>query len=272
MFARTRALGVAFAITLVAGLALAQQSTVGGQSANPRFQTIRVFGDPATGPGATFQASGGGSDSAVWISSAAQAALGLRQGSAAANNRVWDFTANAEQFVGRAVDDANSGVGPWVTVDRTGTTIDTTNMQGTSVQANGVAVATVVAGQFTMTLTGCTANPNVTAEYYIVSGSGVANTSVVTLMIPSVSCTSNATTATLTGLPAAIQPGAQGGTQTCAPIRNNTAPVFGNLQLQIGSPTLIDLGAACGTSGGFTAAGTKGTSGGGPIIITYPLT
>ena len=147
-------------------------------------------------------------------------------------------------------------------------TVDSTGTTGT-ILADGTSTLTPTFGQFTMTLTGCTANPTATAEYYI-TGNGTK--ALVTLMIPSMSCTSNATTATLTGLPAAIQPTAQGGIQTCAPLRNNSASVHGDLQLQIGSPTLITLGVTCASHGSaFTAAGTKGTDGGGPIVITYPL-
>lgn len=319
MFARTRALGVAFAITLVAGLALAQQSTVGGSSSRPRYQQVTIAG--ALEPNLVQCSTGAASTNRCWLyrldtngdfrlvlandaaagvtnainidrtgttvdsitlqatsvvdSHATQPILRLTNSGAPADSKnlllrtgssTGDFAISLATDAAPDVAFTNAMV-----IDRTGTTVDSINLSATSVQANGVPVATVVTGSFTMTLTGCTANPNVTAEYYIVSGTA-ANTSVVTLMIPSVSCTSNATTATLTGLPAAIQPSAQGGIQTCAPIRNNTAPAFGHLQLQIGSPTLIDLGAVCGTSGGFTAAGTKGTNGGGPIIITYPLT
>lgn len=54
-------------------------------------------------------------------------------------------------------------------------------------------------GTFTASLTGCTTVPTVTAAY-----SKMNNT--VVLVIPAMTATSNATTMTITGLPAAIQP------------------------------------------------------------------
>lgn len=64
----------------------------------------------------------------------------LNESDAAANNRLWDQIAIGEQLLLRAVNDAGTVASPWATVDRTGTTIDTVNLQATTVQVNGVNV------------------------------------------------------------------------------------------------------------------------------------
>lgn len=42
----------------------------------------------------------------------------------ATDNKWWDFIVSSAQLQGRVVNDANSGAGNWITVDRTGTTVD----------------------------------------------------------------------------------------------------------------------------------------------------
>ncbi len=71
----------------------------------------------------TFSKSGGGTSSALFLSSIAPS-TSWNETDAAADNRLWDMLANSEQFMARAVNDANSVATNWVTVDRTGTTID----------------------------------------------------------------------------------------------------------------------------------------------------
>lgn len=50
--------------------------------------------------------------------------LDINEPGAAANNRRWGFIASSEQLQGFTQNDANNAAVPWVTVDRTGTTVD----------------------------------------------------------------------------------------------------------------------------------------------------
>jgi hypothetical protein len=56
---------------------------------------------------------------------------------AAADNQAWPIRISGEQFTIGALNDLGSVFTPWVTVDRTGTTIDLVNLQGTTVSVNG---------------------------------------------------------------------------------------------------------------------------------------
>lgn len=61
----------------------------------------------------------------------------LSESDAAANNRVWDFTAVGEQFQGRVGNDALGAFVNWLQVDRTLNVIDSVNLLATTVQVNG---------------------------------------------------------------------------------------------------------------------------------------
>lgn len=105
-----------------------------------------------------------------------------------------------------------------------------------------------VEGTFTITATGFTAAVTGTAKYII-------NGSVVTLFIPTLSGTSNATTFTLTGLPAAITP--VNSEVAIASIVDNTIAARGAYVL-IAASTTITMSTAPGAGGAWTNAGTKG--------------
>ena len=105
-------------------------------------------------------------------------------------------------------------------------------------------------GSFTATLTGCTTAPTATVLY-------VVTDNLVTLTIPSVSATSNATTCTLTGLPAYIQPATLNA--SCNIVGQNAGAYSNNITAAIspGSGT-ITLSFA-GSGAGWTNTGVKGT-------------
>jgi hypothetical protein len=66
-----------------------------------------------------------------------------------ANNTVWDFLVDAEQLVGRVVNDAISTSANWIAVNRTANTVDSINLTATTVQINGTSVndaASITAG------------------------------------------------------------------------------------------------------------------------------
>jgi hypothetical protein len=108
-------------------------------------------------------------------------------------------------------------------------------------------VNNIQTGTFTGTLTGCTTSPTATFNYTIINGS-IATVSCATTLL----ATSNATTCTITGLPAVLQPTRQ---QACgAQVEDNTLLVSGFVVFLAASGT-INLAVAGNT---FTPTGTKG--------------
>lgn len=126
--------------------------------------------------------------------------------------------------------------------------------------AGGLAsLANYVDSTFTVSLTGCSAAVTGTARY-IVAGN------LVTLYLPGLSGTSNATTCTLTGIPAAIRPATAQGNQPMV-IRDNSVFAFGYMQLNTdGTAFLAKSAAASGTD--WTNVGTKGIT---SVVISYFL-
>lgn len=57
---------------------------------------------------------------------------------AAANNKFWDILPVAEQYRMRIVNDAQNVFTNWLTVDRTGTTVDLIDLRATTVRATGI--------------------------------------------------------------------------------------------------------------------------------------
>jgi hypothetical protein len=107
-------------------------------------------------------------------------------------------------------------------------------------------LATATALTFTATGTGFTANPTGTARYYLVG-------SLVFLFLPELTGTSNATSFTITGMPAGITP-----TRTSyqvVPIVDNSVAAFGLVRLNASSTT-IDLFPNA-AAGNWTNANTK---------------
>ena len=109
-------------------------------------------------------------------------------------------------------------------------------------------VSTGTTATFTATGTGFTANPTATAAYSLTNN-------VVTLHIPSLSGTSNLTTFTVTGLPAAIRPATAHQQFQFAFVDNGGAATgTGRADIETnGTITLYTSAAA----GGWTGSGTK---------------
>jgi hypothetical protein len=135
---------------------------------------------------------------------------------------------------------------------------------------NGSAIAVSVSGTFTGTLTGYASNPSGTVNYEIV-GKRCTLT-----CLSAISGTSNATTMTMTGLPAACQPATGTPTLVCIVTANGGFPQLGVANI---SGSVITFGAALATGGintpidMFTGSlgnpGTKGLPAG--WTITYVL-
>ena len=84
----------------------------------------------------------GGSASSLLVSSS-QPIMGWQETDAAADNGVWDSGATGEQFQFRVVNDANSAATNIMTVDRTGTAIDSVIFPATAFVGIGLAGSTL---------------------------------------------------------------------------------------------------------------------------------
>lgn len=146
---------------------------------------------------------------------------------------------------GTASDNAISFTGSTITTLAVG--VNPTNStapfaQSTSTIGTGDASQ---AGSFTGTLTGCTTSPTASIEYSV-------NGDVVTLEIPALTATSNTTACTVTGMPAAIRPGAA---QDAIGITvDNSSSVVSRINIGTGGTLTLYTG----TSATFTGSGTKG--------------
>ena len=143
----------------------------------------------------------------------------------------------------------------------TGTTVLSNDNQfsGCTTNVSTSSTATAVAPSFfTATLTGCTTSPTGTARYEV-------NNGVATLTIPDMSGTSNSTSCTITGLPAALQTvNNQFGTP--ALILDNGTQSAEQVYVSGGTGTLVLR--KNGSDTGFTNSGTKGVRG---CTIVYRL-
>lgn len=115
-------------------------------------------------------------------------------------------------------------------------------------------------GTYEATLTGCTTSPTVTVRYVITG-------STVTIYVPSVSATSNATSCTLTGAPVAIRPTRDQGFSPTL-VQDNSALLIGLARMQTTGTIDLRPGAPFSASG-WTAANTKGAD---HFNLSYTLT
>lgn len=133
---------------------------------------------------------------------------------------------------------------------------DNTFLSNTTDISNNSGGSAKAPGSFTASLTGCTASVTGTARY-------VVDNDVCTLYLPGLTGTSNATSATITGLPAAIHPStAVFGTVLLA--LDNGAEVLAQCDITAGVLTLYRNGSTTG----WAAAGTKGVR---AQTITYRM-
>jgi hypothetical protein len=72
----------------------------------------------------TFTQARGASQATAIMASSSFPFIMLDQSNAAANNRYWDFGILSEQLIFRILNDADNSSSNWLTVDRTGTTVD----------------------------------------------------------------------------------------------------------------------------------------------------
>lgn len=112
--------------------------------------------------------------------------------------------------------------------------------------ANYLRIGAINTGSYTGTLTGCTTSPTGTIEWSLTGD-------VVTLQIPTISGTSNSTSATITGMPASIRP-STASSGIGITVDSGTAAIGRIVVETTGTITLYNSV----TAAGFTAAGTKG--------------
>ena len=112
-------------------------------------------------------------------------------------------------------------------------------------------------GTFTATATGMTTSPTGTCKYSVNDGA-------VTLDLPNITGTSNATTFTLTGAPASIRPAAD--KDVLCRVQDNSGAVGLGL-MRMKTTGVIELYVSAAGSA-FTAAGTKSVN---PMSVTYML-
>jgi hypothetical protein len=131
------------------------------------------------------------------------------------------------------------------------------NFTGTP-ELNGVQIFN--SGSFTGTLTGCTTAPTATIKWW-------QSGALVTLIIPGLTATSNTTSCTITGVPAALQVTGPNQSNNSIPfIEDNSVITYGVASVG----TVITLYKNASTSSAsFTAAGTKGIGAG--CMFTYAV-
>lgn len=112
-------------------------------------------------------------------------------------------------------------------------------------------------GTYTATGTGFTTSPTDTVTYSVMNG-------IVTLQLPNISATSNATTFTITGAPTAIRPAADRTIVT--PIKDNGAAYSLGL-CRVKTTGVFEIYSTI-EGGAFTASGTKALY---PASVSYPL-
>lgn len=140
-------------------------------------------------------------------------------------------------------------------VDNQANTVAYLRIQGNgTIKGGGPVAADLVdmtpdKGTFTVTYTGMSAGTSGTATWRRIGN-------LVTLYIPQLSGTSNATSFTATGLPSAIQPATLDQTGTVLAV-NNGVSITGQYQIVHGSGTITFYNSFA--SSGWTNSGTKGT-------------
>lgn len=126
-----------------------------------------------------------------------------------------------------------------------------------AIALGGVTAGQIAQGTFTATLTGYAANPTGTVTYTRIGKH------VFLRCFAGISGVSNATTMTMTGLPAAIQPSVNADNRFPTLLIDNTLNLLAGAGVVSGGTITFQLGVVSGTklamnSAGFTVVGTKG--------------
>ncbi len=146
----------------------------------------------------------------------------------------------------------------WATLVATALKTTASAIQGLGPVSGAFQDMTPDTGTFTITMTGCTGAITATASWFRIG-------KLAFLTVPAMSGTSNATTLTWTGIPAAIQSASVTNLVPLAACTNGGASV-NTVDIFIGSVSGTLTARIAGGASGFTASGTKGTAG-----FTIPL-
>lgn len=171
--------------------------------------------------------------------------IDLIETDATANNGGWRIQANNEQLIIYAMDDAKAVFTALLTLTRTSTALFST-------------------GSFTLGFTGFSADPPSNAARYAITGNHVA------LQLNFSTGTSNATTFTLTGLPASIRPARKQSLRIPSLVDNGTTLSTGHAV--VNTDGTISLHPSDSTVN-WTNSGDKGMSAGTSTYATlvYPI-
>lgn len=218
---------------LVAALCPMLMAPSGGFPSNPTFQTLMARSGSTFGPFLMFQDGAGTQQAIVGIAGGATSMCGT----GAAQN---DLCIRSSNHAIRISTDSGVTSSP---------------------------IATVTSGSYTGTITGCTTAPTVNVLYTVI---GAPTGGLVNLRFGTNACTSNATSFSITGAPAAIRPTSLdmtlGAVDGCG-WTDNSAIQCG--KVSVGMQTTGTIGFFLnGTSTGWTAAGGKSV---GPSTYSYPL-
>lgn len=172
---------------------------------------------------------------------------------AAVDNKLWYATAAAETLGFGTRNDAGAFGAEFITVNRTGTAVDSINFAATAVTINSVPAATADSTTATVALTtGCTTTPNFDFRF------AKAGNVVVISQTNTPTCTSNAVTTGITAaVPAAYRPAVN---QCVAYIAatDNGAGTVAAVQVQTDGDINWGEGAGASCSAlGWTSSGTK---------------
>lgn len=216
----------------------------------------------------------------------------LQETDAALDEGLYTMQSQAGVLTWGAQDDSLTPYNPFLTVDRTGADVDSVILGGTNPASVGVVSTTdtylstgtggsitfdrggtitdaagVISSSYVGAVTGCTTNPAPSIQYTHVgvSGAGVTTQGIVTVNIPAFTCTSNATTFTITGMPAASRPSTNQGAVVLRVTDNGTAAMNEARMLNTGAIEFLRNGSATG----WTNAGTKGLAN--PVSMSYQL-
>lgn len=159
---------------------------------------------------------------------------------AATNEKRWRLEAQSGVMTLSTLTDGGTVTGEILRVERNGTTVTSFDLLEEPVYESG---------SFTATLTGFSSTVTETVEWYKSLNSTV-------LILPlGAGGTSNATTMTMTGLPAAISPALTQAVVTR--VTDNGAVAFGTATIDVSS-RVITFGLGASASGAFTGSGSKG--------------
>jgi hypothetical protein len=200
----------------------------------------------------------------------------------AANSRMWSqYVDGAASIHFRQVNDLNSGGSDYLSAARSGTgtiasiaignatDLPTLALFASGIQGHGPVAAAQVdmtpdKSSFTGTLTGFTANPTGTVNWV-----RMGNFAALRIGADISATPSNATTMTMTGLPAAVQPTGTVEVNCTSILNNGTGQLLGVASINGGTITFSLIAGSPAAVTAFTAAGLKGLQNG--WCVVYPI-